>query len=266
MSLFIEPKIVKSKTRMQEKARDNASWLSKISAALGSLALISLLCALASCARKGLDNPLTHTANGVAAVLITLLIINEKYSPTPLLAKGLRVQPQTIAAEFIATFYAASSGCGLILLMMQHPFYGLTMLFLTAALAFWAGTKLSRGNETALGYVLQFGLISGVAGLGLQYHDAAASAYLTTVLMGLNHGVILSTLWQTLHKVTAPAWRKTARKVSVIMLVSGFTGSLGIVAIIFSRAPLGEGFTCAFGLLTVFSLCAWLAGSLVDSA
>lgn len=266
MSLFIEPKIVKSKTRMQEKARVNTPWLSKISATLGSLALISLLFALTSWARKGLDNPFTHTANGVAAVLITLLIINEKYSPTPLLAKGLRVQPQAIAAVFTATFYAASSGCGLILLMMQHPFYGLTMLFLTAALTFWAGTKLSTVNESARGYLLQLGLISGVAGLGLLYHDAAASAYLAAVLMGLNHGVILSTLWQTLHKVTAPAWRKAARKVSVIMLVSGFSVSLGIVAIIFSQVPPGEGFTCAFGLLTIFSQCAWLAGSLVDSA
>ena len=260
MSLVVETKFVKS------KARINVPWLSKISATSGSLALISMLFALASWAIKGLDNPLTHTANGVAVVLIILMIINEKYNPKPLLAKGLRIQPQAIAAVSTATFYAASSGSGLILLIMQRPFYGLLILFLTAALAFWAGTKLSTVNESARGYFLQLGLISGVAGLGLLYHDAAASAYLAAVLVGLNHGVILSTLWQSLHKVTAPVWRKAAGKVSIIMLVSGFFVSLGIVAIVFSQAPAGEGCTCAFGLLTVFSLCAWLAGSLIDSA
>lgn len=236
--------------------------LHRLSWVLGSLALASLLIALTSFAKYGLNTPLTHGSNGVAAILLVVFLINEKISPRPWLPRVLRAQSPVLALGWVAAFYGAGAGGGFLLLILQRQWLALLVMLFATAAGFWVGRRTGAQHSRRL---MNAGSLCGVIGMGWLYLDGSATSLVATGLLGLGYGLLPCMGGRILPLISRRHTRQQAIQLCFVMLFTGVALSLALVTLVQRLYPQAAGITCAFGLLTVFSLCAWLAGVFVES-
>ncbi|CAK8738850.1 hypothetical protein SODG_002453 [Sodalis praecaptivus] len=123
------------------------------------LALACPLAAMGCWEYYGLDHPLTHAGNGLAALSLLLLGLNERYNPQPWLPTALRAERRFLARCWALAFTTAGAGATLLILpsylhsrVMMVPWAGATppgMWILPVLLALALSAGLSRRRRIA---------------------------------------------------------------------------------------------------------------------
>ncbi|WP_413733763.1 hypothetical protein ACL2XP_15790 [Sodalis sp. RH21] len=253
----------------------------RYSSLLAALAALGLLFALGCWAQRGLNHPLTHAGNGIAALLLLLAGLNEKYGPRPWVARTLRAQRQALSWCWAGAFYTAGAGAALFLLpvLMREPglareiapgpaggtpaLSSLSPLALAAAAGYWLSAAWLRRNAAAT--LLNRGLLScalgvGILWLNMDYPQGWFSLLPAQLLLGLGHGITLRTLPLAVAGRSAPELRPAAVRLLAAMQYAGGAAAAGITVIVLTLYPGARGYACAFGLLAALCLCAAVAG------
>ncbi|MFI3311841.1 hypothetical protein [Ewingella allii] len=153
-----------------------------MSTLLACLTAVSLLVALLSWSERGVADANTHLINGIAAILLGLLILNEKYGARPWLPRALRRQHGFSWALGAEVFSTAGIATGLFLtVLVSQAFFidqatletGLFPLVLTLfmlALRIWVlkqGANAAISQQVYLPYVLPLRAMGAAVGVGL---------------------------------------------------------------------------------------------------
>jgi len=149
---------------------------------LACLSGISLLVALISWAERGMTDGNTHVINGIAAILLGLCVLNEKYGARPWLPRALRRQPGfswALAAEVFSTAGMAT-GVFLTVLVIQAFFtqhatleialFPLVLTLFMLAQRLWVlrkGANAVIAQPTYWPYVLPLRAVGAAIGVGL---------------------------------------------------------------------------------------------------
>jgi len=91
-----------------------ASWLA-------ALTVLSVLVALTCWSQRGVGDDWTHLSNGVAASLVLLFLLHQKYASRPWFPRGAGQQTQLSWGLAAETFSIAGLGAGLFLAMVLLP-------------------------------------------------------------------------------------------------------------------------------------------------
>lgn len=242
----------------------------RLSRLLGALALACSLAAMGCWEYYGLDHPLTHAGNGLAALSLLLLGLNERYNPQPWLPTALRAERRFLARCWALAFTTAGAGATLLILpsylhsrVMMVPWAGATppgMWVLPVLLALALSAGLSRRRRIAVAGPTYGGPLCSVAGTGmlLASVDSPALGMVllpSLALIGVGLGLMLTTPVQGIagRHDAATAWLMAA-----VPAVSAAVAA-GLMMIVLGQNGGSAGYLHVFTLLVLLAVCGAVA-------
>lgn len=263
------------RTRQLPVARyDGYGHLSRL---LGALAGIGPLVALGCWGHYGLHHPLTHAGNGLAALALLLMGINEHFSPTPWLPPALRAERRFLARCWALAFTTAGAGAALFILpcylqsrAATQAVWGLPVL-LTLALSVWIARRHAARQRSAPAGLTYFGPLCSIAGTGMLTASSDGPALWLVLLpslalIGIGLGLLsVMRLPAVSGRQAEAAGVAMARLMAVIPAFSAAVAAGGVMIVLRSGGA-GADYSPVFILLLSFTLCGALATLMAETS